>query len=143
MGRGEVGGPTQQLLSLLKAVALLAVAGSLFVDSGGSRREPAPSGHPGGAGVRERAGIRVPERALLVRRLERRHLLRRRDRGPGREIPRAMAYGVIAVLAVYLALNATYLHVLGMGELARDKFPAASGGEGRVRQPPAKASCAR
>src|ERR1019366_3105469 len=45
---------------------------------------------------------------------------------PGREIPRAMAYGVIAVLAVYLALNGAFLHVLGMGELARDKFPAAS-----------------
>lgn len=60
---------------------------------------------------------------------------------PGRETPRAMAWGVIAVLAVYLALNAAYLHVLGMGELAHDKFPAetaarmvfGSGGEGVVR----------
>ena len=42
---------------------------------------------------------------------------------PGREIPRAMAFGVLAVLVVYLALNAAYLHVLGMGELAHDKFP--------------------
>jgi APA family basic amino acid/polyamine antiporter len=37
-----------------------------------------------------------------------------------------MAYGVVAVLVVYLALNAAYLHVLGMGGLAGDKFPAAS-----------------
>jgi APA family basic amino acid/polyamine antiporter len=35
-----------------------------------------------------------------------------------------MALGVITVLAVYLALNAAYLHVLGMGRLASDKFPA-------------------
>ena len=45
-------------------------------------------------------------------------------RDPGREIPRAMAAGVVAVLVVYLALNAAYLHVLGMGGLASDKFPA-------------------
>jgi APA family basic amino acid/polyamine antiporter len=35
-----------------------------------------------------------------------------------------MAFGVLAVLVVYLALNAAYLHVLGIEQLASDKFPA-------------------
>jgi len=47
-------------------------------------------------------------------------------RDPGREIPRAMFIGVLTVLLVYLALNAAFLHVLGISGLAGEKFPAAA-----------------
>lgn len=43
-----------------------------------------------------------------------------------RQIPRAMALGVLSVTAVYLALNWSFLHVLGIEGLAGEKFAARS-----------------
>ena len=137
----RAGDRTQQLLSLIKLVALLAVAAACFT---------APA-----AGVSSVSLPALPTGLALVSALVFvfQNVLYTYDgwngvtyfggemEDPGRTIPRAMASGVIAVLAVYLALNAAYLHVLGMGELAHDKFPAASAaklvfgsaGEGVVR----------
>jgi APA family basic amino acid/polyamine antiporter len=47
-------------------------------------------------------------------------------RDPAREVPRAMAIGVLTVLGVYLALNAACLHVLGVNGLAGARFPASA-----------------
>jgi APA family basic amino acid/polyamine antiporter len=44
-------------------------------------------------------------------------------KNPARELPSAMGWGVVAVLVVYLALNAASLHVLGIAGLAGEKFP--------------------
>jgi basic amino acid/polyamine antiporter, APA family len=41
-----------------------------------------------------------------------------------RQIPRAMAFGVLAVMAVYMALNWAFLHVLGVQGMAGEKFAA-------------------
>ena len=43
-----------------------------------------------------------------------------------RQIPRAMALGVLSVTAVYVALNWSFLHVLGIEGLAGEKFAARS-----------------
>jgi APA family basic amino acid/polyamine antiporter len=43
-----------------------------------------------------------------------------------RQIPRAMALGVLSVAAVYIALNWSFLHVLGIEGLAGEKFAARS-----------------
>ena len=121
------GDRTQQALSLMKVVALFAVAVACFTRAGRGR-------------AAEQAIPKLPSGLAFVTALVFvfQNVLYTYDgwngvtyfggemKDPGREIPRAMAYGVIAVLAVYLALNAAYLHVLGMGELARDKFPAAT-----------------
>ena len=42
-------------------------------------------------------------------------------RDPGRNVPRALALGTGAVIAIYLLLNALYLYVLPVGELAAIK----------------------
>jgi APA family basic amino acid/polyamine antiporter len=42
-------------------------------------------------------------------------------RDPGRNVPRALALGTIAVIAVYLLLNLLFLFVLPVGELAKVK----------------------
>jgi basic amino acid/polyamine antiporter, APA family len=42
-------------------------------------------------------------------------------RDPGRNVPRALALGTIAVIAIYLLLNTLYLYVMPVGELARVK----------------------
>ena len=39
-------------------------------------------------------------------------------RDPGRNVPRALALGTLAVVVIYLLLNALYLYVLPVGELA-------------------------
>ena len=43
-----------------------------------------------------------------------------------RQIPRAMALGVVSVMAVYMALNWAFLHVLGIQGMAGEKFAARS-----------------
>ncbi len=42
-------------------------------------------------------------------------------RDPGRNLPRALALGTIAVIAIYFLLNLLYLYVLPIGELANVK----------------------
>lgn len=41
-----------------------------------------------------------------------------------KQIPRAMALGVVSVMAVYMALNWAFLHVLGIQGMAGEKFVA-------------------
>ena len=118
------GDRTQQLLSLLKVAALLGVAAACFtVPAIRVAAQPAPV---------IPAGLAFVSALVFVFQ----NVLYTYDgwngltyfggevRDPGREIPRSMAYGVVAVLAVYLALNGAYLHVLGIAQLATDKFPA-------------------
>jgi basic amino acid/polyamine antiporter, APA family len=45
---------------------------------------------------------------------------------PGRTVPRALLYGVLLVIAVYLAVNAALLHVLTPAELGASKLAAGS-----------------
>jgi APA family basic amino acid/polyamine antiporter len=45
-------------------------------------------------------------------------------KNPGRDIPRAMAGGVLMVIAIYLVLNLTYLRVLSPSEMAGQKLVA-------------------
>jgi APA family basic amino acid/polyamine antiporter len=45
---------------------------------------------------------------------------------PGRDIPRAMAGGVLAVIAIYLLLNLAFLHVLPLGRMAGEELVAAT-----------------
>lgn len=45
---------------------------------------------------------------------------------PGRQIPRAMVAGVLAVIVIYVLVNMAFLHVLGIGGLAGSDFAAGS-----------------
>jgi APA family basic amino acid/polyamine antiporter len=45
---------------------------------------------------------------------------------PGRDVPRAMAGGVIAVIAIYLLLNAAFLHVVPISRMAGEELVAAT-----------------
>ncbi len=47
------------------------------------------------------------------------------DRNPGRNIPRSMIIGTLAIIALYLAINSAFLHTLGIAGLAHSKQPAA------------------
>ena len=43
----------------------------------------------------------------------------KRSTTPGRNVPRALALGTLAVVAIYFLLNLLYLYVLPVGELAK------------------------
>jgi len=45
-------------------------------------------------------------------------------RDPGRQIPRAMFSGVLAIIAIYMLVNIGFVHVLGMRALAGSDFAA-------------------
>ncbi len=45
---------------------------------------------------------------------------------PGRDVPRALLLGVLVVMAIYLLMNAAYLHVLPIRALAASSLPAAT-----------------
>ena len=47
-------------------------------------------------------------------------------KNPGRDIPRAMAGGVLAVIAIYLLLNVAFLHVLTPARMAGESLVAAT-----------------
>jgi APA family basic amino acid/polyamine antiporter len=47
-------------------------------------------------------------------------------KNPGRDIPRAMAGGVLAVIAIYLLLNIAFLHVLSLPRMAGQDLVAAT-----------------
>jgi APA family basic amino acid/polyamine antiporter len=131
---------TQQLLSVLKVLALVVVAVACMLAPAASGQTAAPAVPEGFAFL-----------AALVFVFQ--NVLYTYDgwngvtyfggemKDPGREIPRAMLLGVLVVLGVYLALNVAFLHVLGIGGLAGEKFAAAasakvafgSAGEGVVR----------
>jgi basic amino acid/polyamine antiporter, APA family len=47
------------------------------------------------------------------------------DENPSRNLPRAMMGSVLCCTAIYLLMNAAYLHVLGISHLAGSQLPAA------------------
>ena len=135
------GDRVQQLLSLLKTVTLLAVAAACFTKPAAPLAEQIHPTLP--------TGLAFVTALVFVFQ----NVLYAYDgwngvtyfggemKDPGREVPRAMAYGVIAVLAVYLALNSAYLHVLGMTGLANDNLPRRPRRMWRSARPPARESC--
>jgi APA family basic amino acid/polyamine antiporter len=118
------GDRTQQLLSLLKGIALLAVAAACFAVPARAVTDQVVPSIPTGLAFVSALVFVFQNVIYTYDGWNGVTYFSGEVRDPGREIPRAMAFGVVAVLAVYLALNAAYLHVLGMGELAHDKFPA-------------------
>lgn len=123
----RIGDVTQQLTSLLKALALLALAGVAFVVTV-DIPPPAATAVAVPAGL---AGIGAVIIALQS-------AIYTYDgwtgpiyfgeelRDPPRDIPRAMIGGVLLVLAIYVLLNAAFLRAVPIHEMAGDPFVAAT-----------------
>lgn len=80
-----------------------------------------------------RAGARLPRGDVHLRRLERDALFQWEVKDPGRDIPRAMALGVVAIMAIYLVLNLTFLHLVPLGRMAGEPLVAGAAAEAAVR----------
>ncbi len=121
----RVGDLTQQITSLVKTLVLLGLAGvCLFA-------VPASSGEATAA-----AAAFVPGFGALVLSLQ--AVIYTYDgwngmlyfggevKNPGRDVPRSMAGGVLAVITIYLLLNIAFLHVLPPERMAGEKLVAAA-----------------
>ncbi len=123
------GDRAQQVLSALKAVALLGIAVACFVaapEGSGALAAGAPAGPgmPAGMALATALILAFQSVAYTYDGWNGMVYFGGEVRDPAREVPRAMALGVVAVAVVYLALNAAYIHVLGIERLGTEKFAA-------------------
>ena len=116
----------QQVLSTLKVVALIAVAVACFVAPGASGAADAAPKFPSGFVFLSAIVLAFQNVLYTYDGWNGVVYFGGEMRDPGKQIPRAMAYGVLAVAAVYLALNGAFLHSLGIAHLAGEKFAASA-----------------
>lgn len=112
----------QQFLSLLKALALAVLVVACFAL--GSR---ATSGVPAAVpGVGLAAAIVLSLQGVIYTYDGWNGMIyfSGEVKDPGRDIPRAMAGGVLFVIAIYLLINLAFLYVLPMSRMAGDPFVA-------------------
>lgn len=125
----RVGDVTQQLTSLLKALALAALAGAALVLSPGGEAHAAPAARialPGGVGLLAAVVVSLQAAIFTYDGWTGPIYFGEEIRDPGRDVPRAMIGGVLLVLGIYLALNVAFLRVIPIREMAGDPFVAAT-----------------
>lgn len=121
----RVGDAAQQLTSALKALVFLAlVAACFFLTATPSQPPPAALALPHGAAFATALIVALQSVIYAYDGWNGVLYFGEEVKNPGRDIPRAMIGGVLAVIAIYLLVNLAFLHVLGMERLAGDKFPA-------------------
>ncbi len=123
------GSRAQEVVSLVKAVALLAFVAACFTVPGVSG--PAP--YAASATAPATGGVTLVAFAGALQLVIGAYggwysaaFFGEEQTDPGRNIPRALLVGVLFVMAIYLLMNAAYLHVLPIPELAASTLPAAS-----------------
>lgn len=121
----------QQLTSLIKALAIIALIIACFVL--GSRY---PTSHTASAVGRLDGGVGVPVLAAFV--LAMQGVIFTYDgwtaplyfseevRDPGRQLPRSVFGGLILVIAIYLLVNAAFTYVLPLDVIAKSQLAAAT-----------------
>ena len=120
----RAGDVTQQITSLLKTIVLLALAGvCLAWTPPVAETVTTVAAHPIGFGaiVLALQGVIYTYdgwNGMLYFGGE--------VKNPGRDIPRAMAGGVLAVIAIYLLLNVAFVHVLTPARMAGESLVAAT-----------------
>jgi APA family basic amino acid/polyamine antiporter len=119
------GSNTQNITSLAKTIALLALVAACFL-LGGKQPTAAPAAAPLPAGM--------PLFFALVFSLQ--SVIYTYDgwsgvvyfseevRDPGRDIPRAIFGSILLIMAIYLLLNLALLYLLPISRIAGDQFPA-------------------
>ncbi len=120
------GDVTQKLLSVLKTLALLAIAAACFLVPRSADSGSAIATFPVGTAVVAALVLSFQNVIFTYDGWNGLVYFSGEVKNPAREIPRAMAWGVVTVALVYLALNAAFVYALGMGHLAGEKFAAAA-----------------
>ncbi len=135
----RAGGASQELLSLVKAVAFLSLAAASFV---------LPAADPSASAAADSAALLNQGPALAIGAVLALQAVITTFDGwaspvyfaeefsdPSRDLPRSLIGGVLAVLALYLLINAALLHVLPMSVLSQANLPAADAARNLLGQP--------
>jgi APA family basic amino acid/polyamine antiporter len=118
---------TQQTLSALKTVALLAVAIACFTGPRASAPEVTTQlALPGGIALFSAVILSFQSVLYTYDGWNGLVYFGGEVKDPAREIPRAMAGGVLVVTLVYLLMVGAFLYTLGIAGLAGEKFAAAA-----------------
>jgi len=122
----RIGDATQQITSLLKTLALLALAVAvLFLGrSGPGVATHAASVVPTGLVFAGAVVVALQSAIYTYDGWTGPIYFGEEVRRPGRDIPRAMIGGVLLVLVIYLSLNVAFLRVVPIGDMAGDPFVA-------------------
>ena len=126
----RAGDITQQVTSLLKTVVLLLLAAvCLFATPSHLGPEPAAIVVP--PSLPSLAGLVLSLQAVIYTYDGWNGMLyfSGEVKDSGRDIPRAMAGGVMMVIAIYLLLNLAFLHVLSLPRMGGEKLVAATAAE--------------
>ena len=120
------GSGIQNVTSLVKTMAFLALAIAAFAIGGASK--PPETALDAPTGVALAAAFVVSLQAVIYTYdgWTGPIYFSEEVRNPGREIPRSMAFGVLAIMIIYLLTNAAFLHVLPVSAMAGDALVAAT-----------------
>lgn len=119
---------TQQILSLLKTLALIAVAVACFAAprAVANPAESTPLAFPSGMALFSALILSFQSVLYTYDGWNGLVYFGGEVKDPAREVPKAMAGGVIMVTLVYLVLTGAFLYTLGISGLAGEKFAAAA-----------------
>lgn len=121
----RAGDRAQRLTSLLKALALIALVAAILIIGG--RPESVPTAAmPSGLGLLAAFVVAFQSVVYTYDGWTGVIYFAEEVREPGRDIPRSMIGGVLAVLAIYLSLNLAFLYVVPLARMADDPFVAAT-----------------
>lgn len=124
----RLGSRTQELMSFLKALALLAFVVSCFV-LGGPQTTSAQMRIAAPAGFSALISAGIVSFQLVIGTFGGWNAViyfAEEDRNPSRNIPRSLFGGILVVMAIYLFVNLALLYVLPMDQLAGSKLAAAN-----------------
>ncbi|MCA1619949.1 MAG: APC family permease [Acidobacteria bacterium] len=126
------GGRSQELTSLLKALAFAALIAACFAWGGRGdfgAAPPAPPPLPEGLGLLTAFVLALQGVIYTYDGWYSTVYFGEEVRDPARSVPRAMVGSVVLVIAVYLLFNAALLGVLPLGRLAGEKLAAGAAAE--------------
>jgi APA family basic amino acid/polyamine antiporter len=122
----RLSGWAQELTSLVKAVAFLALVGACFLLGGAGR--PAGDAAPPGGGWGLLVALVIALQSVIITYdgWYSAIYFTEEDRDPARNLPRSALGGIAATIVIYLLVNLALLHVLPVDRLAASQLPAAT-----------------
>jgi APA family basic amino acid/polyamine antiporter len=129
--RGVVwGSTTQNLTSLLKAIAFVVLIAAAFIfGSGGSFTTTEHLSAPAGLGLLAALVLSLQSVIYTYDGWSGVIYFSEEVTDPGRDIPRAMFGGVLTIIAIYLLVNLALLYVLPISQIAGQDFAAGAAAE--------------
>lgn len=123
----RAGSGSQQLLSLAKAIAFLALVAACFWlgPTQPLAAAPPPAGSPGGWPLALALALALQPVVSTFDGWHSPIYFAEEFQRPERELPRSLIGGVVAVTAIYLLLNLALLHVVPLPELTASALPVA------------------